>query len=154
MSVSSNAAPADTVQMQRAMPVLEVSDMARSLAFYKDKLGFDATTWGEPPSFAIVQRGYVTLALAAVGERKVTVSRKTWAAYVYARDVDSLYAEFTAAGIAIPHPPSNQPYNCREFLVDDPDGHMIAFGQVLDPDPVGPGLSERMGRDAMEGGRA
>lgn len=132
---------------RRAMPVLEVVDMAASLAFYKDKLGFAADTWGDPASFAIVQRGRVTLALAlALVAAPAAVSRRTWAAYVYVDDVDALFAELSALGVAIPHPPTTRPYNCREILADDPDGHMIAFGQVLAPDAAGPGLSARIAR--------
>lgn len=140
--------PDTSYQLQRAMPVLEVADMARSIAFYKDRLGFAVDTWGEPPSFAIAQRGTASLALALVPAGAVKVSRRTWAAYVYVRHVDALYAELIAEGVAIAEPPEMRPYNCREFIVDDPDGHMIALGQVLDPDPLGPGLSARIGRDA------
>ena len=126
----------------RAMPVLDVSDMQASLAFYKEKLGFSAATWGEPPSFAIVQRGTVSLALAT---KPVT---RNWTAYLYIQDVDALHAELVALGVDIPHAPETQPYNCREMVVDDPDGHLLAFGQVLEPDPLGPGLSARVGRDS------
>ena len=134
-------------QLLRAMPVLDCTDFGRSLSFYKDRLGFDASTWGEPVSFAIVQRGMVTLALAAA--ERPAVSRN-WAAYLYVADVDALYAELVGHGAAIAEPPETRFYNCREFVVDDPDGHIIAFGQVLNPDPLGPGLSERTGRDPSE----
>lgn len=134
-------------QFQRAMPVLDCTDMARSIAFYKDKLGFDAAVWGEPVSFAIMQRGLVTIALAKVDAGKAAVSRN-WAAYVHVTDVDALYAEFMSLGVVVPEPPETRDYNCRDFLVDDPDGHMIAFGQVIELDPLGPGLSDRVGRDA------
>lgn len=134
-------------QLQRAMPVLDCTDMARSIAFYKEKLGFDARVWGEPVSFAIMQRGLVTLALAQVAPGKAAVSRN-WAAYVHVVDADALYAEFLAHGVAVPEPPETRDYNCRDFLVDDPDGHMIAFGHVIEPDELGPGLSDRVGRDA------
>lgn len=139
------------LQLQRAMPVLDCADLSRSLAFYKDKLGFAATTWGEPPTFAILQRGTVTLALAKVAVGRAAVSRN-WAAYVYVRDADGLYAELVAAGVAIAEPPVTRPYNCRDFVVDDPDGHIIAFGQVIDPDARGPGLSDRIGRDGTGDG--
>ena len=152
MTDQSDTSASVGLQLQRVMPVLEIANMPRSLAFYRDKLGFDVMTWGEPPTFAIVQRGHVTVALALVAEREVCVSRRTWAAYVYVRDVDALHAELNAIGVSIPHAPSDQPYNCREMVVDDPDGHIIAFGQVLNPDPLGPGLSQRLGRDAMQGG--
>ena len=120
--------------------------MTRSLVFYKEKLGFDASTWGEPPTFAIVQRGTISLALALVPADAVTVSRRTWASYLYVADTDALYRELTRLGVDVPEPPETRIYGCREFVVDDPDGHIIAFGQVLTPDPLGPGLGERVGR--------
>jgi predicted enzyme related to lactoylglutathione lyase len=130
----------------RAMPVLDCSDIAATLAFWKDKLGFDAATWGEPPTFAIVQRGTASIAFALMPKDKVAVSRN-WAAYLYVQDVDALYKEYEALGVALPHPPETRDYGCREFVIDDPDGHIIAFGQVLNPDPLGPGLGTRVGRD-------
>lgn len=130
----------------RAMPVLEIADMGRSLAYYKEKLGFEASTWGDPPTFAIVQRGTVSIALAVVPADAVSVSRRTWAAYVYVADVNALHRELTGLGVDVPEPPETRFYGCREFVVDDPDGHIIAFGQVLQPDPLGPGLGARTGR--------
>ena len=42
----------------RAAPVLQVADVVRSEAFYRDTLGFVSHgTWGDPPAFCIVQRG-------------------------------------------------------------------------------------------------
>ncbi|MBS0241511.1 MAG: VOC family protein [Proteobacteria bacterium] len=134
-------------QLQRAMPVLEIADIQRSIDFYKDKLGFAVDTWGQPPTFAIAQRGTCSVALAVLPADAAKVSRRTWAAYLYARDVDALYAELVQHGVAIPEPPETRPYNCREFVVDDPDGHILCFGQVLEPDPLGPGLGSRTGRD-------
>ena len=39
-------------------------------------------------------------------------------------------------------------------VADDPDGHIIAFGVVPDPDPLGPGLGSRIGRDAHRGAKS
>jgi predicted enzyme related to lactoylglutathione lyase len=120
------------------MPVLDCTDMARSLAFYKDTLGFDARVWGDPPDFAILQRGTVTIGLAAC-RGKAAVSRN-WIAYVYVADADAFYAEFNTHGAGLV----------------DPDGHLIAFGHTLDVDPLGPGLANRVGRDqsVAQGGAA
>ncbi len=137
-------------QFQRAMPVLDRTDMAESLSFCRDKLGFSAATWGDPPSFAIVQRGTVTLAPTLVEKGRAAVSR-TWAAYMYVRDVDALHAEFEAHGVTSFDPPTTQPYHCRDFVAEDPDGHILSLGQVMAPDVPGPGLSDRIGRDAGEG---
>jgi len=130
----------------RSMPVLDCSDIAVSLAFWRDKLGFDGGTWGDPPTFAIVQRGTVTVGLARRPKDEIAVSRNM-AAYLYVKDVDALYAEYQAAGVSLPCPPETQPYNCREFIVAVHDGHIIYFGQALTTDPLGPGLGNGVGRD-------
>ncbi len=33
-------------------PVLLVADIGRSIAYYRDRLGFSCATYGEPPTFA------------------------------------------------------------------------------------------------------
>jgi catechol 2,3-dioxygenase-like lactoylglutathione lyase family enzyme len=130
----------------RSMPVLDCSDIAASIDFWRDKLGFDGDTWGEPPTFAILQRGTVSVGLARRPKEEISVSRNM-AAYLFVKDVDALYAEYQAAGVPLPCPPETQPYNCREFIVVIPDGHTIYFGQNLNPDPLGPGLGHNVGRD-------
>lgn len=136
---------------QRSMPVLHIADMARSLAFYRDKLGFAASTWGEPPNFAIVQRGTVTLALCVVPREQISEAR-VWSAYLYVADADAVHRELLAHGVTIEDAPETRDYGCRDFTIDDPDGNLIGVGQVLDPDALGPGLSDRVGRDASRGG--
>jgi uncharacterized glyoxalase superfamily protein PhnB len=132
----------------RAMPVLDCTDMARAVAFYKDKLGFDGSTFGEPPTFALLQRGTVTLGLAHADKGMAAISGN-WAAYIYVADADALYAELVARGVHIKEPPQDRFYNCRDFTLGDPDGHLLAFGHTLDTDPLGPGLSVRIGRDRV-----
>ena len=130
----------------RAMPVLQVKDVARSVAFY-ERLGFASHgAWGEEPLFAIVQRGDVTLALDKARQDGPTPTNQWWAAYVYVDDAEALRAEFAALGLPelteMHHP---QDYGCIDFDVVDPDGHRIAFGQALRP-VLGPGLSDDRGR--------
>lgn len=129
----------------RAMPVLQVADMARSVAFYR-RLGFDGQGWDEGGEtfFTIAQRGDVSLGLQLLRAEAMPVNSH-WAAYLYVSDVTSLHAEFAAEGVSpteIRHPTE---YGCDDFDIRDPDGHLIAFGQARDPDPA-PGLSDRRGR--------
>lgn len=127
----------------RAMPVLQVRDLARAEAFWR-RLGFESHgAWGEPPSFAVMQRGDVTIALDR-GEGPVPLNQ-WWAAYVYVDDVDALAAELAAAGVAT-SPPQDRGYGMRDFDVVDPDGHRIAFGADLAPGPHPPGLGPERGR--------
>src|SRR3974390_868922 len=126
-------------QFQRAMPVLAVADMGRSLGFYRAKRGFSAATWGEPPTFAIVQRGTISLALSSVPKGKI-LSTGVWSAYLYVRDAAETHADFVAHGSQAADRPETRPYGCRDFTITDPDGHLIAFGQDLEDYRLGPGL--------------
>lgn len=115
------------MRLERAMPVLQVRDVAASAAFY-GRLGFAASLWGEPASFAILKRGGVTLALDRARDGTVTPNQ-WWAAYLYTDDVERLRAEFAAAGLAPTQMHHPDDYGCDDFDIVDPDGHRIAFGQ-------------------------
>lgn len=115
----------------RSMPVLQVADVAASAAHYTDILGFSSHgLWGEPPEFGIVQRGDVTIALDRARDGSVPLNQY-WAAYVYVSDVDALCEELRGKGAEIARALEDTEYGCRDFDIRDPDGHLIAFGQVL-----------------------
>jgi catechol 2,3-dioxygenase-like lactoylglutathione lyase family enzyme len=127
--------------MLRAMPVLQVSDVAASQAFYCDRLGFVSHgTWGDGPEFCIVQRGKVTIAFDRSRSDGPVPVNQYWAAYVYVEDSDALHAEFAAKGVDIPRGPEDTFYGSRDFDIRDPDGHLIAFGHDLEPDDTELGL--------------
>ena len=46
-------------------------------------------------------------------------------------DADAIYAELQARGAKIDYTIYDAPHGFREFGVQDPDGHDIAFGQPL-----------------------
>ncbi|MEL6289208.1 MAG: VOC family protein [Pseudomonadota bacterium] len=124
----------------RSMPIIDVSDMARSVAFYRDQLGFRTTQWGDPPSFTICQRDTITLGLCLTHDTPPKTAH--WSAYLYVSDVDALHAAFVAAGVEALGDVDDRYYGCRDFDVTDPDGHILAFGQALNiaEDDLGPGL--------------
>ena len=54
-------------------------------------------------------------------------------AYLYVRDADALYEEWTRPGIAgHTHPPGPTPYKLREGSHVDPDGNVIRFGSPME----------------------
>ena len=82
----------------RAMPIIQVRDVKASAAFYA-RLGFDCHGfWGDPPSFAILQRGAVTLGVF-LPESGTIRPNDQWAAYIYVDDIDGLHAELAGAGV-------------------------------------------------------
>ena len=98
--------------------------------------------WGEPPAFAIVGRGAVTIFLdasrATAGEPLPV--NQYWAAYVYVDDIAALIEDFRQRGTDLLRGPEDSFYGCREIDVRDPDGHIVCFAQDLQPGPEGPGL--------------
>ena len=108
----------------RAMPVLQVSDVRGSVAFYR-RLGFATEgAWDgtdEDPGevfFAIIQRGDVTLGLQLLrGPLRVNTH---WAAYVYVTDAEALRAEFEAQGLEPTEMHRPEHYGCIDFDIVDP----------------------------------
>ncbi|WP_416897201.1 MAG: VOC family protein [Minwuia sp.] len=131
-------------ELIRSMTVLQVADLQRSLDFYTGRLGFSSHgSWGDPPCFAIVQRGAVTFALDETRETGAPVpGNQYWAAYLYVTGVRDLLESFRKAGVPIERELEETPYGLLDFDIRDPDGHVIAFGEDLQPRPgVGPGLA-------------
>ena len=52
-------------------------------------------------------------------------------AYIRVDDADAIYAEVQERGARIDYTIYDAPHGFREFGVQDPDGHDIAFGQPL-----------------------
>jgi predicted enzyme related to lactoylglutathione lyase len=118
-------------------PVLLVADLDRSVAYFRDRLGFECAVYGEPPNFATASRDEATILLALTDQPERIVPHwhivdKTWNAYIRVDDADAIYEEVQQRGAAIDYTIYDAPHGFREFGVQDPDGHDIAFGQPLD----------------------
>jgi predicted enzyme related to lactoylglutathione lyase len=122
------------VTLTGTSPVLLVSDLERAAAFWRDKLGFEVVLYGDPHDFATATRDSATMLLALCADpgpphwQRVD---KMWNAYIRTDDADALYAEVQERGCPIDYTIYDAPHGFREFGVQDPDGHDIAFGQPL-----------------------
>jgi predicted enzyme related to lactoylglutathione lyase len=117
-------------------PVLLVADLDRSVAYYGERLGFSCEVYGDPPDFATAHRDEATILLALAEQSAKLIPYwkivdKMWNAYIRVDDVDAIYAEVQARGAGIDYTIYNAPHGFREFGVQDPDGHDIAFGQRI-----------------------
>ncbi|HEX6465255.1 MAG TPA: VOC family protein [Vicinamibacterales bacterium] len=127
-------------------PNLVVADVARSLAFYRDVIGFSlVTTVPEtaPFAFASVQRDGVNVFLNARDSVRTDLPE------LGARPIGGtctlfivLEAETTTAGVDAMRSTvgsrarvimelKNQFYGMREFGIEDPDGYVVFFAQRL-----------------------
>jgi uncharacterized glyoxalase superfamily protein PhnB len=119
-------------QIKSAKPVIFVSNVADSAAFYRDKLGFTIDfLHGSPPFYGSVSRGGACLHLRFVHEPVlkdgIREEEQLLAAYLDVENVKALYAEFKAAGAAFVQPLKKQPWGLSSFIVRDPDGNWISF---------------------------
>lgn len=116
-------------------PYFVVSDLAASLDYYCDVLGFvRPQLWGDPPTFAMPHRdGLILMLNQRESDAEIVPNRAKdgyWDAYVWVRDVDALSAEFERSGASFAYGLTvRQEYGNKEFAVTDPDGYLIAFGQ-------------------------
>jgi uncharacterized glyoxalase superfamily protein PhnB len=105
--------------------------------YFRDGLGFECHVSGDPPNFATATRdaAVILIALSDQPDRLVPhwqIVDKMWDAYIRLDDVDAIYAEVQERGAGIDYTIYDAPHGFREFGVQDPDGHDIAFGQPLD----------------------
>ena len=119
-----------------ASPVLLVADLDRAVRFYRDALGFECEVYGDPPDFVVASRDVAVILLALARDRDRLVPNwqiveKTVDAYIRVDDADAIYEEFQERGARIDYTIYDAPHGFREFGVQDPDGHDIAFGQPL-----------------------
>lgn len=119
----------DPMKIESLSPVFSVTDLARSIDFYRHALGFDlAWAWGEPPDIAAVCRDGVEITLS---QRQG--AKPAGAAHVYlgVSDVDACYATVVDAGATVVVPIDDRPYGMRDFRIADPSGNELSIGQVI-----------------------
>jgi catechol 2,3-dioxygenase-like lactoylglutathione lyase family enzyme len=116
-------------------PQLFVSDIVASCDFFTRVLGFGVEfVYGEPPFYAQVIRDGASLALRHVDRpvmEKVAEAMKAdvdmLAASISVDDVQALYSEFQAAGVAFHQDLRAEAWGARTFIVRDPDGNLLLF---------------------------
>ena len=116
-------------------PFFIVSDMAATLSFYRDRLGF-ALTFQEPPPndfFAIVRRDGAMIMFKDVGVEPLPNCQREpaarWDAYLYVPDPDALAEEFTSRGVTFSVPLKDTEDGLRGFELRDANGYVLFFGR-------------------------
>lgn len=131
--------------MSSVTPHLWVEDMQRSIAFYRDVLGFTVRRAepAEAPTFASLERGGHALMLSPFDEpfgswKMVPLAGKRRGApgavsfYIEAGDdIAGEEQRALAAGATVVDPLAEKPWGQREFTVADPDGFWWAVWKVV-----------------------
>jgi len=128
------------MDIQGMTPLLQVFDMATSLRFYCDVLGFeivqtDGNTIAPDHNWVWLRRDDIDLMLNTAYEydkrpsapdlRRVAAHRDT-GLFIGAPDVDAVYAHLRAKGINVKEP-RVAPYGMKQLYLHDPDGFSLCF---------------------------
>lgn len=129
-----------TIDIKGMTPLLQVYDMAASLRFYCEVLGFeihqtDNNTTAPNHNWAWLRWNDVNLMLNTAYEydkrppkadlRRVA-SHDDTALYFGAPDVDAVYAHLRSKGIDVAEP-KVAPYGMKQLYLHDPDGFNLCF---------------------------
>ena len=119
--------PTDLTTWLHLMPQLPVTDIDRSVAYYRDALGFRLAWRTADGSQAALASGEIEMLLLVPWAGDAPPAPRS--AYVYVEDPDALCAEYQQAGADIVEPVASRPYGMRDFVVRDPDGHRFTLGR-------------------------
>lgn len=118
--------------IRQIAPQFFALDLGRTLAYYREKLGFECvSTWQDPPVYAIVTRDGNRFHFRCAEPPPPNPDKyadELLDAYIFVDDADGLYAEYLARGVEFARALGDTPWGAREFVVKDDDGRLLAFG--------------------------
>ena len=125
--------------LKEIAPFFIVENLAASVDFYNQKLGFktDLLIPEDDPFFGIVSRGNVRILLKHITESIHPVPNHTrhewarWDAFIWVSDPDALYAEYQTRELEFHEPLADTDDGLRAFELKDHDGYVLCFGRPL-----------------------
>jgi len=128
----SSAAIDRATRLTGIAPQFLVADLDRSIAYYRDKLGFELDFVYQSFYASVVRDGFAIHLkhghrLAA--EREFRKQSEHLDAYVSVSGVRGLFHELETRGAQILQPLEEQPWACLDFCVEDPDGYILCFSE-------------------------
>ena len=120
----------------QAAPVLGVRSVAEAVDYFQNVLGFECPGGmygedGEPPVYAVMRRDDCEVHLQIRRRTVFAGERGSFEgdAYLFVENVDALYEELKGNGASVLRPPMDEPYGLRDFTIETPHGHRLAFAE-------------------------
>ncbi|MGE5800910.1 MAG: VOC family protein [Gemmatimonadota bacterium] len=126
----------ETLRLRDVSPSFTASDLQRSIAFYRDVLGFViGDEWRDNGQIqgCEMRAGNVLFMLNQDDFAKGRDRKKGIGSRLYlstAQDIDRLAAEIKARGGTLDQEPTDMPWGQRVFMITDPDGFKLTIAQV------------------------
>jgi len=119
-------------RVKKLLPSLGVSDLRRSIAFYRDFFGFSLVDHFDDESgdtvWCWLRSGVAELMLQQLTpDQQITLEPalgQSWVMYIRPADIDDMRARLLAAGVAVGDIDVTS-YGARECFVRDPDGYEL-----------------------------
>jgi predicted enzyme related to lactoylglutathione lyase len=113
-------------ELVNVRPNLEVAELGPAVACLRDVLGFQVDVDEEEMGLVLLHRDAVGLAVVRSAR---PAANQTTAGYIGVSGVNALHAEVQARGAKIVAGLTDHPWGLRDFVVEIPGGHRLAFGE-------------------------
>lgn len=126
-----------TIRLRNTTPVFLVANIAATMEWYRNVLGFSARAVPEQPPhvFGILQKDDVEIMLQALAgyrspDHYAARAGGVWNVYLRVDGVRELYAALSQrSDVEILEPLCVKEYGQVEFVVRDPNGYTLVFGE-------------------------
>ena len=130
MSHVAGAAP----EITAIIPQFLVDDLDRSIAYYRDRLGF-VLDFVYDSFYASVSRDGFAIHLKESpklpAERALRKEQEHLDAHISVTGIRLLYGEVQKREAKVIKPLEERPWACLDFYVEDPDGYILGFSEQL-----------------------
>lgn len=107
--------------------VLAVADVAATIRFYREKLGFEGEwLWGDPPTFGGVRWGGIQIMFCQ--QERLASKVEGHMHYFRCDDIEALYQHHRQRHAPIIDDIENKPWDLREYTIRDINGYHLRFG--------------------------
>lgn len=116
-------------------PQFLVDDLAKAVACYRDVLGFEVDFIYESFYAGVSRNGaaiHLKCAPKTVDDRAHRRAHEHLDAYIDVSKVDALYEDLKQRGANVTKELADQPWQCRDFSVEDVDGHILCFSENIE----------------------
>jgi predicted enzyme related to lactoylglutathione lyase len=113
--------------------VIAVHDLERSAQYYRDVLGFEVRTIGDPGwRFFVRDQCFIMAGECRDALSPAELGDHSYFAYLEIDDIDAFYERLVSKNAEVAKPLRDEPWGMREFGIRTVDGHRIMFGRPIE----------------------
>jgi len=128
------ATASDKATLTGIAPQFLVDDLGRSIDYYCRCLGF-VLDFNYEAFYASVSRDgcaiHLKCAPKSAVDREHRRQHEHLDAYIAVRHAAALHDELRSRGALVTKPLEDRPWSCRDFHVEDPDGYILCFSELM-----------------------